>query len=107
MPTSKKVQIFMGKQHSFRSILMLTAYRLTKLFNLTSPHLSKCSVHDEIKKYEIDRDVARIREARCLHSILVSRSDENGGEGEEQNIRACTGLNWLRIGSCDEFSLTM
>jgi hypothetical protein len=76
-----------------------------KLFNLDSLHLSKCSVHDEIKKYELDRHVARIREARCLHSILVCRSDENGGEGEGQNMKACTGLNWLRIGSCDEFSL--
>jgi hypothetical protein len=25
-------------------------------------------------------------------------------EGEEQNVRACTGLNRLIIGSCDEFS---
>jgi len=102
-----KQKIFMAKPHCFRSILMLTAYRLAKLFNLASLHLCKCSVHDEIKKYEIDWHVARIREARCLHSILVCRSDENGGEGEEQNVRACTGLNWLRIGSCDEFSLIM
>jgi hypothetical protein len=56
---------------------MLTAYRVTKLFNLASLHLSKCSVDDEIKKYEIDRQVARIRGATCLHSILACRSDEN------------------------------
>jgi hypothetical protein len=97
----------MGKQHCIRSILMLRAYRLIQVFNLASLHLSKCSVHDEIKKYEIDRHVARIREARRLHSNLVCRIDEKGGEGEERNARACTRLNWLRIGSCDEFSLTI
>ena len=107
IPTDKKLQIFMGKPHCFRSIIMLTAYRLTKLFHVASLHFSKCSVHDEIKKYEIDLHVARIREARCWHSILVCRSGENVEEREEQNVRACTGLNRLRIGSCDEFSLIM
>ena len=60
----------MGKLHCIRSILMFTAYRLTKLFNLASLHLSKCSVNDEINPLTPNDDysgrTAPLTSKRCI-----------------------------------------